>query len=196
MPASYANIQRRLKAFDFKGLFTQELMWNNYSARELSIPIDGVTYTLTPVAEQRGMAVYVCIPPAGVPFPNYGTRRKIDTQVAKSAREHIVIFHDVAKTTQVWQWVKRESGKPSACREQIFYVSQTGDALIQKIQGIAFSFEEVDELSIVDVAARVGTVFDVEKITKKFYELFKIEHDTFQEFVRGIPGRERCPTID
>jgi hypothetical protein len=190
MPASYANIQRRLKAFDFKGLFTQELMWNNYAARELSIPIEGTTYTLTPVAEQHGMAVFVCVPPAAVAFPNYATRKQIDTQVAKSAREHVVIFHDVTKTTQVWQWVKRESGKPSACREQIFYASQTGDALIQKIQGIAFSLEEVDGLSIVDVVARVGTVFDVEKITKKFYELFQKEHDTFQRFVRGIPDDE------
>ena len=190
MPASYTNIQRRLKAFDFKGLFTQELMWNSYPTRELSIPIDSSTYTLTPVAEQRGMAVYVCVPPSGVPFPNYATRRKIDTQVAKSSREHVVIFHDTARTTQIWQWVKRESGKPSACREQIFYASQTGDALIQKIQGIAFSLEEVDGLSIVDVIARVGTVFDVEKITKKFYELFQKEHDTFQKFVRGIPDDE------
>src|SRR5690348_2742887 len=190
MPANYANIQRRLKAFDFKGLFTQELMWNNYVARELSIQMDGATYPLTPVAEQRGMAVYVCVPPSGVPLPNYATRRKIDTQVAKSAREHIVIFYDAARTTQIWQWVKRESGKPSACREQIFYANQTGDALIQKIQGIAFSLEEVDSLSIVDVTSRVGTVFDVEKVTKKFYELFKKEHDTFQKFVRGIPDEE------
>jgi len=190
MPASYANIQRRLKAFDFKGLFTQELMWNNYPSRELSIPMDATTYVLTPVAEQRGMAVYVCVPPTGVPLPNYATRRKIDTQVTKSSREHIVIFHDAAKTTQIWQWVKRESGKPSACREQIFYSNQTGDALIQKIQGIAFGLEEVDSLSIVDVTNRVGTVFDVEKVTKKFYELFKKEHDGFQKFVRGIPDEE------
>jgi hypothetical protein len=190
MPASYPNIQRRLKAFDFKGLFTQELMWNNYTGRELSIPMDGVTYPLAPVAEQRGMAVYVCVPPSGVPLPNYATRRKIDTQVSKTAREHIVIFHDALRTTQIWQWVKRESGKPSACREQIFYANQTGDALIQKIQGIAFSLEEVDSLSIVEVTSRVGTVFDVEKVTKKFYELFKKEHDTFQKFVRGIPDEE------
>ncbi len=190
MPASYANIQRRLKAFDFKGLFTQELMWNNYAARDLSILVDGTTYVLTPVAEQRGMAVYEGAPPAGISLPNYETRRKIDTQVAKSAREHIVIFYDSERTTQIWQWVKREAGKPSACREQIFYSNQTGDALIQKIEGIAFSLEEVDGLSIVEVAGRVGAVFDVEKVTKKFYELFEKEHDTFQKFVRGIPDEE------
>jgi hypothetical protein len=187
MPASYSNIQRRLKVFDFKGLFTQELMWNNYPTRELSIPMDGTTYTLTPVAEQRGMAVYICVPPSGVPFPNYATRRKIDTQVSKTVREHIIVFHDIERTAQIWQWVRRESGKPSACREQIFYSNQTGDALIQKIQRIAFSLEEVNGLSILDVTGRVGTVFDVDKLTKKFYELFEREHDTFQKFVRGIP---------
>ncbi len=187
MRASYSNIQSRLKAFDFKGLFTQELMWNNFPTRELEVPVDGVTYTLRPVA-QRGMAVFECLPPTDKDFPKYAVRRKIDTQVSKSAREHIIVFHDHAKSVQVWQWVKREAGKPSACREQIFYTEQTGDALIQKLQAIAFSLE--DDENITETVGRVGAAFDVEKVTKKFYELFQKEHDTFLKFVDGIPDKE------
>ena len=44
-------------------------------------------------------------------FPDYPTRRKIDTRVTKFVREHIVIYHDPAKQSQIWQWVKREAGK-------------------------------------------------------------------------------------
>ena len=187
MSASYANIQKRLKAFDFKGVFTQELMWNHFQTRDLDVPADGLTYTLTPVA-QRGMAVYECVPPTDADFPKYATRRKIDTQVSKSAREHIIIFHDHAKTVQVWQWVKREAGKHSACREQFFYTEQSGDALIQKIQSIAFSLE--DEENVTETVERVGAAFDIEKLTKRFYELFQKEHDTFLTFVEGIPDED------
>jgi len=184
MLANHQNIQRKLQAFDFTGLFTQELMWNHYVTRDLAVPIDGVTYTLKPIA-QRGMAVFECVPPTDSQFPKYTTRRKIDTQVSKTAREHIIIFHDAAQTVQVWQWVKREAGKPSACREQLFYKGQSGDALVQKIQGIAFGLE--DEANVAETVARVGAAFDVEKVTKKFYDLFKKEHDAFLKLVSGIP---------
>ncbi|HEY4977851.1 MAG TPA: hypothetical protein VII25_01680 [Candidatus Acidoferrum sp.] len=184
MGTEHQRIQQRLRAFDFTGLFTQELMWNHLPTRPLEIPVDGATYTLTPVA-QRGMAVFLCVPPSDAQFPKYVVRRKIDTQVSKTAREHIIIFHDHAKSVQVWQWVKREAGKPSACREQLYYSGQSGDALVQKIQGIAFGLE--DEANVAETVSRVGAAFDVEKVTKKFYELFKKEHDAFLKFTKGIP---------
>ena len=187
MTVSSPNIQKRLKAFDFKGLFTQELMWNHFQTRNVEVKMDGVNYTLIPVAE-RGMAVFECVPPTDAQFPKYPVRRKIDTQVSKTAREHIIIFHDHAKTVQVWQWVKREAGKTSACREQLFYTGQSGDALTQKIQSIAFSLD--DEANITETVARVGAAFDVEKVTKKFYELFKKEHDAFLKFTKGIPDEK------
>jgi len=187
MASSYANIQKRVKEFDFKGLFTQELMWNHFQTRDLEVKVDGSTYTLNPVA-QREMAVYECVPLTDLEFPKYAIRRKIDTQVSKTAREHIIIFHDNAKTVQVWQWVKKEAGKPSACREQLFYRGQSGDALVQKIQNISFSLE--DEANIAATVGKVGAAFDVEKVTKRFYELFKKEHDNFLKFVEGIPDED------
>jgi hypothetical protein len=184
MAADYKRIQQRIQAFDFNGLFTQELMWNHLQTRQLDIPVDGVTYALSPIAE-RGMAVYICIPPSDAEFPKYPARRKIDVQVSKTAREHIIIFHDQAKTVQIWQWVKKEAGKASACREQIYYAGQSADAITQKVQGIQFSLE--DEPSVLETRARVGAAFDVEKVTKKFYEQFKQEHDAFLKFIKGIP---------
>src|SRR6266700_5978924 len=103
MVAQHQRIQQRLKAFDFAGLFTQELMWNHLPTRPLEIPVDGAIYTLTPVA-QRGMAVFLCVPPSDAPFPKYVVRRKIDTQVSKTARAHNIIFHENANSVKVWQW--------------------------------------------------------------------------------------------
>ena len=186
-PAKSPEHPQKTRTFDFTGLFTQELMWNHHVTKDLIVPVDGVTYTLKPVA-QRGMAVFECVPPTDAQFPKYPTRRKIDTQVSKTAREHIIIFRDNAQSVQVWQWVKREAGKPSACREQLFYKGQSGDALIQKIKGIAFSLE--DEANVAETVAKVGAAFEVEKVTKKFYDLFKKEHDAFLKLVNGIPDED------
>jgi Eco57I restriction-modification methylase len=187
MPTTYQRIQKRLQAFDFTGLFTQELMWNYHQIDDWFVPVNGVTYTLKPVAK-RGMSVFECVPPTDAQFPKYATRRKIDTQVSKTFREHIIIFHDNANTVQVWQWVKREAGKPSACREQLFYKAQSGDALTQKIQGIAFELE--DEPNVIEDVVRTRGAFDVEKVTKKFYDQFKKEHDAFLKFTKGIPDEK------
>ena len=95
--------------------------------------------------------------------------------------------------TQVWQWVKREPGKPAACREHTFHRSQPGDALLQKLQAIAFTLEEEDRLSLPDVTRRARAGFDVERVTKRFYERFQKEHAAFLKFITGItetPDRE------
>ena len=44
-----------------------------------------------------------------------------------------------------------------------------------------------DEANVTETVARVGAAFDVEKVTKKFYDLFKKEHDAFLKFIKGIP---------
>jgi len=52
MAASFTKLQQRLKNFDFTGLLTQELLWNNFRDRDLDIAMEGKHYTLSPVAEQ------------------------------------------------------------------------------------------------------------------------------------------------
>jgi len=42
----------------------------------------------------------------------------------------------------------------------------------------------------VDVASRVRAGFDVDRVTKRFYDRFKSEHDTFLKFLKGIPDEE------
>ena len=41
-----------------------------------------------------------------------------------------------------------------------------------------------------DVTGRVRAAFDVERITKKFYDRFKVEHSAFLKFLEGIPDEE------
>jgi len=185
MPLNVNRVRQLLKEFDFSALFREELGWDTHNA-PLEIQLDGQPQKLQAVAQKRGMVALRCPTPAGGRLPEYSVRRKIEQQVAKAAHEHLIIFTDAAQATQIWQWVKREPGKPAACREHTFHKSQTGDALIQKLEVIAFTLAEEETLVLNDVTRRARAGFDVERVTKRFYEIFQKEHNAFLKFITGI----------
>lgn len=180
------RVRQLLKGFDFQPLFIEELGWDNHT-QELVVPVDGSEWALTAIAEKRGMVAFRCSTPPGTTLPEHQVRRKIERQVAKSVHEHFIIFTDSDESTQIWQWIKRESGNPAASREHTFHANtQQGEALIQKLQAIAFSLDEEENLTLVDVVGRTKTSFDVEHVTKRFYDQFKKEHSAFLKFIAGI----------
>ena len=178
-----AAVRKCLKSFDFKTLFREHLGWDNHQA-QLHIPVREGTVSLTAVAEKRGFVAYTC--PA---IPDRPTRLKIDHQITKSAREHFVIYTDQSSGQQVWHWVRREPGKPLASRDHRFDASQSGDPLIQRLDQIAVSLDEEEALTLPDVAGRIRSALDVDKITKKFYDRFKAEHAAFTKFIKGIKAK-------
>ena len=180
MKIDVTSVRKCLKAFDFNTLFREHLGWDNHHA-QLDIPVDGGTVTLTAIAQKRGFVAFTC--PS---IPDRPTRLKIDHQVTKSAREHFVIYTDEAAGQQVWQWVRRETGKPIASRDHRFDVSQSGDPLIQRLDQIAVSIDEEEGLTLPDIAGRIRSALDVDKVTKKFYERFKTEHTAFMKLITGI----------
>jgi hypothetical protein len=185
-----SRARQLLRNLEFRTLFVEELGWDRYNT-SLEINAVGSPITLSAVAEKRGMVAYHC-PPIGDLIPDYPQRRKIEHQVSRAAHEHLIIFTDPGDTTQIWQWVKREPGKPAACREHTFHSSQPGNALLQKLKEIAFSLDEEDTLSLTDVTLRARAGFDVERVTKRFYDEFQTEHSLFLKFISGIPeGSDR-----
>ena len=86
-----------LRESDFKNLFTQQLGWE-YHTQPLPVPVDQTEYTLSAIAQKRGVIVFECpaIETDGR-IPDYATRRKIQKQVAKSAHENLIIYTDADK---------------------------------------------------------------------------------------------------
>ena len=184
---SIEQLRGHLQAFDFNSLFVSGLGWNHYIANPLLISIDGFTFQLEPVAEKAGFAVFVCAPDADGAIPPYPVRRKIEHQVTQRAFEHLIVFADQARKSQIWQWVKREAGKPAAYREMPFSVGQSGNALLQRIQAIAVSLEEeLQGIGIAEVVSRVRRAMDIERVTKRFYDRFRGELTAFQSFIEGV----------
>ena len=189
MSLNKERARKCLKNFAFKELFIEELGWDPYEARPLHVTIDGSKYSLTGLVEKRGMVVFECSPDNQGAIPNSGVRRKIDNQVRKSSVEHIVIYADAAKTRQKWQWLRREKGKPLASREHEFALSQSGEALLQKLSHLEIGIDEESDITIFGVLSRAKSAFDVDRVTKKFYERFRKEHDLFLKFIKGIKAQ-------
>ena len=179
------KIRKYLENFDLRSLFIEELGWD-HGGTNTEATVAGRTFFLEAIAQKRGMVVYQYVADSDDAFPDHPTRQKIEKTVAKTVREHIIVYAPLDQSAQHWQWVKREPGQPDRVRTHIYQRGQQGEALIQKLEQLVFTLDEEDNLTIVDVSGRVRAAFDVEKVTKKFYERFKKEHHVFLGFIEGI----------
>ena len=184
-PLDRQQVRKYLEDFDLHSLFINMLGWD-HGGESLEVPVADTTFMLEAIAHKRGLVAYQYIAHSDNVFPDNPTRQKIEKNVAKKVREHIIVYTTYNRRSQYWQWVKREQGHPDRMRQHIYQQGQPGKALIQKLERLAFTLDEEDDLTIVDVSERVRTAFDVEKVTRKFYERFKKELHVFLGFIDGI----------
>jgi hypothetical protein len=179
------RVGRCLRENDFGQLFINELGWDRHS-QSLDVTVDGHSYKLSALAQKRGVVAFELLLSGSNSIPPYPLRRKIERQVGRTVHEHLIIFTNRQLGTQTWQWVKREVGRPIVCREHTFQNGQSGEGLIQKLDGIAFTLEEEEQLSLLDVVSRMGDIARVERITRRFYDRFQTEHGAFLALIKGI----------
>jgi len=183
------RVRQCLKDFAFERLFVEELGWDRHT-EQLPVSVDDHEFTLSGVAEKKGVVALLCPPLSDGQIPDRDTQLKIHRKVARSRHQHVIIYADAKRTQQVWQWVRREPGKPIAPRYHTYYAGQSGEPLVQKLQKMAFSLDDEEGLTHAEATSRVRAAMDVVgRITKRFYDRFKVEHDRFQHFIKGIPGK-------
>ena len=179
------RIRKHLDDFDLRSLFIEGLGWE-HGGVDTRVTIGDDIFNLRAVAQKRGLVVYQYAANSEDAFPDYPTRRKIEKAVSKTVREHLIVYAPHDRSALYWQWVKRELGQPDRPRQHIYYRGHSGEALIQKLEQLAFALDEEDGVTIIDVSGRVRAAFDVKQITKKFYARFRREHRVFLEFIQGI----------
>ncbi|MFZ4596387.1 MAG: Eco57I restriction-modification methylase domain-containing protein, partial [Verrucomicrobiaceae bacterium] len=188
-PEQRQEISRSLAAFDFSGLFTDPALgwdWPAATGSKLRVPYGSGFLQLDVVAEKRGVKILHCPPDAKGRVPLSDERRKIDKAVTPLASEHLLIFTDTAKTRQVWQWPARRPGKPASLRELTWEKGKSNELLFQKLASIAFALDEEEKLDITGVVRRLTDTLDRDRVTKRFYDLFKRQKDAFQKFIKGL----------
>lgn len=177
------EFDRLVRDFRFAELFNT-LGWDN-SALHRTIKLDETEYPLRSIAEKRGFFAMLCETDAVPALPQ---RRQINTIFSKVKDFHLIIYTDKARSEQRWQFVLRAPNRPAKNIEVGWKKGQDTEALWQRTQGLFFSLDEEDNITIVDVTARVAEAFgaNAEKVTKKFYDTFKTEHRKFLDFIEGI----------
>ena len=185
------KVRSLLSDCDLRALFIEELGWD-HGGENTEIRVADNVYALEAIAQKRGMVAYQYIADSDNPFPDHSTRQKIERAIAKTVREHLIVYVSRSDNALYWQWVKREPGQSDRTRQDIFRRDRSGEALIQKLEQLVFTLDEEDDLTIVDVSGRVRAAFDVEKVTRKFYDRFKKEHDIFLRFIEGIENVADC----
>ena len=181
---SRETIRQLLKEFALQPLFIEELGWD-HGGIDTTVTVADKTFALEAVAQKRGFVAYQCVS-GRTHLPDYPTRQKIDRILAKTSHEHLIVFTTTTHSAQCWQWVKRESGQRDRYRQETYSPKQSAEALIEKLERLRFTLEEEERVSIADAALRVAKAFDVEKVTKRFYDRFRAEHQAFLGFIKGI----------
>lgn len=185
------NIERTRKAlqsFDFKTLFIEELGWSNpNSNKTINETIKEIAISRKPIAELSGAVVFEITTPNGeVPEPKQ--RMTIAKEIQKQHFEHVLIFIDKDRKQSIWHWLKNQD-KKVVSREHFFFCHQPGDGFIAKIASLVVDISEFDRegnIAIAEVASRIKTALDIERIVKKFFRDYQNEYIVFLDLIEGI----------
>jgi hypothetical protein len=177
-----------LQQFDFKRLFIEELGWSQPTTRQpVSMDFDGTRFERQQIAQLSGVVVFE-VTSSESRIPDAKTRAAIHKEVSRLYHENLLIFLDKDHTQSLWYWVKREGGKNHP-REHLYVKEQPGDLFLSKLSAMVVDISELDEegnLPVVEVATRLKTALDIERVTKRFYNEFYQEHLSFIEQIQGI----------
>lgn len=195
MAIDFQRTRELLQEFQLSDLFIEQLGWSSPSSdKAVAMEIEGETYYRQMIAQMSGVYVFEITAQNGQ-IPNAKTRAAVYKEIAGLALENLLIFLDGVRTAQkkktptqsLWYWVKREGSK--LCPREHFYVKrQPGDLLLSKISALKVDRAELEdgEPSVIDIAQRLQTGFDVERAAKRFFEEFKQQHTEFLGVVQGI----------
>lgn len=189
MALNTPQIRSFIQNAHFNELFLA-LGWDNASNQPVRVTLKDQGFLFTPVKQKRGFVIFLHEAQSPDAIPDRATGLKIENKITQVAAEHLIIFTDKARTTQIWQWSKREAGSPTRISRETFIGGMTGERLAQKLSQLFISLDEEETLTISDVSRRADAQFR-ERITKRFYEFFKKEHEKFSKQIEGIDDVEQ-----
>lgn len=182
------NIRQYLRENDIAQLFN-DLGWEFENEEEyIDYEVKGIKkeIILNQIADKRGFAIYLFDSEINGKIPDKAERDKIQSKVIPLKRENIIVYLERDNNNQIWQTTIKEKNEPIRRREIKFIQNQREEELLRILENLYFDFAEEDELTITTVSGRAKKSFNVEKITKRFYDYFKKEHAEFFAFIEGI----------
>lgn len=185
MSLNFSRTRDLLSNFQFGELFIEELGWSHPRGKKsFPVTIENQEYNCQRIAEVSGVVV---LEVSREDIPDSQTRQEIQRQVTERIAENLLIFVDSKRTRSLWYWVKREGSK-SYIRDHLYIKGQPGDLFLGKLTELVLDITDFEEgePSVVEIAKLLQKGFDIERITKKFYQEFQREHLQFLPFIQGI----------
>ncbi|MBA2396686.1 MAG: ATP-binding protein [Ktedonobacteraceae bacterium] len=178
-----------LRKMDFRALFN-ELGWNNPKNPLPHDVFDAVLpYTRRQIAELGNVPIFEITPFDGK-IPDAKLRKAIYEHILLDFHENLLIFLDLERTQSLWYWIKRElDGKKRYIREHLYVQGQPGDLSLGKLEAMTVDASELNETgdtSVVDVINKLKRAMDTERVTRRFFEAYKQEHERLMHYIRGI----------
>ena len=187
MPLNFQRTRDLLYEFNFGELFIDVLGWSQPSTKKaVPLEIEDKTYQYQRIAEASGVVVFEVTAKDGK-IPEAKQRTAIHKEVTERIAENLLIFVDEERTRSLWYWVKRE-GTKRYFRDHLYVKGQPGDLFLSKLGSLVIDIAdlEVSEPSVIEIAQKLQSGFDIERVTKKFYKEFQEQHYDFLQFVVGI----------
>jgi hypothetical protein len=181
------RFQELLGDFKLERLFN-ELGWDHPGIGQQDVTADGEKFALQPIAQKRGVTVFVCSPGKGGAIPPRVTLLKIEKETGKLVHEHLLVFTDAAKTMLTWLWVARAPGQPTSTRTHTWHKGQSGESLRQKLEAIVWSLEEEEAVTLTEVITGLRRAFDRDRVSKNFFDRFQEQHAALADFIKGLDG--------
>lgn len=174
----------------FEHLFIECLGWDRLRATT-EVTRHDATLQLTTVAQKRGFTVFHCRAHRTV-LANRPLLRDVQRQIRRSHHEHILIYSCETPRKQVWQWATTlADGRRILHREHPFFSSDPPKRLIERIEGLAVSFQEEEQTTLPDVLHRVRAALLPDSELNLFakYPSYAAESDRLaMAMKRGEPG--------
>jgi hypothetical protein len=183
MKISKAEFAKYINEFRFKGLFL-DLGWDNDRTSVSPVQIGESLFEPHIVADKNGFKIIEC---KTATIPRYAVRIQAANTLKKLFHEHLLIFYDEKNSEQVWLYCYTLTSQNKKA-ELRFSIGQDVERLYQRASGLIFELDEQDNITIVDVTARVRGNFaaNAERVTKRFYDAFKKQHTALLGFIKGI----------
>jgi adenine-specific DNA-methyltransferase len=179
MQKLYTQIETLLNcptvATELSRLFCEVLHWNaprGLAPQSLQVgaPVNR-TLTLHPVAQMAGLPVFR-IDWHEARTPTLTARRAVQRALAPTYAEHLLCYVSASGSELAFTWARRRPDGKTELRTLPYTVGAPARTTLERLAELHFSFQELlhGEPSIAALTDRLNHAFDVESLSRQFYQ--------------------------
>jgi hypothetical protein len=184
--ALYVEIRDLINSGSWREAFVEKMGWGSGQNTQVITQADDKAWQGQVVARLKGFSV---IKIDVQELPDHQILKNIDKALFKQFAERITIIS--SPTSTAWLWPRKRASGFLAPEIYQYETGRLPDYLAQKLSAISFSVKQHTKgFTLGEVRDRVRGQFDTSKVTKRFYDDFKKQHESLTQAIQGLPESE------